>query len=54
MKYIVDIPDVASLKAKSEALLKEIPTLLPGAGLGGILTHKSHAASVGEWQKQIS
>lgn len=48
------MPDVAPLKAKSESLLKEIPTLMPGSVLGGILTHKAHLASVGEWQKQIS
>lgn len=54
LKYIVDMPDVAQLKVKSESLLKEIPTLMPGSSLTGILTHKTHLASVGEWQKQIS
>ena len=48
------MPDVAQLKVKSESLLKEIPTLMPGSSLAGILTHKTHLASVGEWQKQIS
>lgn len=51
IKYIVDMPDIAPLKSKSEALLKELPTLLPGSAINGILTHKSHLASVGEWQK---
>ena len=27
---------------------------MPGCNINGILTHKSHLASVGEWQKQIS
>jgi hypothetical protein len=30
MHYIIDIPSVDALKTKSEALTKEIPTLLPG------------------------
>lgn len=51
IKYIVDMPDIAPLKSKSEALLKELPTLLTGSAINGILTHKSHLASVGEWQK---
>lgn len=54
MKYIVDMPDIAPLKQKSESLVKELPTQLAGSAFNGILTHKAHLASTGEWQKSIS
>lgn len=54
LHYIVDVPQVDELKNKSEAFLKEMPSLLPGSQWGGLLTHKQHTASIGEWQKQIS
>lgn len=49
LKYIVDLPDIAALRTKSETLLKEIPATMGGSVFNGILTHKAHSASVGEW-----
>lgn len=54
LHYIVDVPNVDELKSKSEAIVKEMPSMLQGSQWNGLLTHKQHTASIGEWQKQIS
>lgn len=51
LHYIVDVPQVDELKNKAEAFVKEMPSLMPGSQWQGLLTHKTHTASVGEWQK---
>lgn len=54
MHYIIDVPQIDELKTKAENLVKEMPGMMPGSQMQGLLTHKQHTASVGEWQKQIS
>jgi len=55
LRYIIDIPDTPALKQKSDNFIsKEMGTLLPGSVWDGILNHKNHIPSEGEWQKQIS
>jgi len=40
LHYIIDVPAVDELKTKSEAFVKEMPTLMPGSSWSGLLTHK--------------
>ena len=50
----MDVPIVDELKTKAESLVKEMPSLMAGSQWNGLLTHKTHIASTGEWQKHIS
>lgn len=52
LRYIIDIPEAQALKQKSDAFIsKEMATLMPGSVWDGILNHKHHIPSEGEWQK---
>ena len=52
--YIIDVPKVDKLKEQSENFVKNVPTYLPGSNWQGLLQHKTHIASEGEWQKHVS
>lgn len=50
LHYIVDMPDNEELKEKAEQFItKDMGPLMPGSTWNGILTHKQHIPSEGEW-----
>ena len=50
LHYIIDMPADEELQTKAEDFVKgEMKTFMPGSQWEGILTHKDHVPSEGEW-----
>jgi len=55
LRYIVDLPASESLQEQGGDFVKgEMQKMMPAAKWEGVLTHREHIPSDGEWQQQIS